>query len=186
MSSHTVNHKELDATGETSNELTLNDAENLPKKKPVSDRKVEANRRNAQKSAGPTTAIGKQTVARNAIKHGLFTRELIIRDPDSKETQEEFDGLRDSISEYYKPLGFLEEFWVSKLASCIWRSRRLLRYESGNVAKSLAQYRFNLHHPILNLENVLDHPLSNSEIDSSVDHLSLPPRPVMDLVIRME
>jgi hypothetical protein len=68
MSSHIVNHEELAATGDTSNESTLNDAEDLPKKKPVSDRKVEANRRNAQKSTGPITPTGRKMVSRNAVR----------------------------------------------------------------------------------------------------------------------
>jgi hypothetical protein len=36
-----------------------------------SDRRSAANRRNAQKSRGPTTAVGKARVSRNALAHGL-------------------------------------------------------------------------------------------------------------------
>ena len=37
----------------------------------TSDRQIAANRRNAGRSTGPRTGAGKQTVARNALRHGL-------------------------------------------------------------------------------------------------------------------
>ncbi len=37
----------------------------------TSHAKVRANRRNAQKSTGPKSAVGKARVARNALRHGL-------------------------------------------------------------------------------------------------------------------
>jgi hypothetical protein len=36
---------------------------------------LEANRKNAEKSTGPKTPEGKQAVATNAVKHGLFARD---------------------------------------------------------------------------------------------------------------
>jgi hypothetical protein len=38
---------------------------------PVSERKAEANRKNAQKSTGPRTEAGKERARANALKHGL-------------------------------------------------------------------------------------------------------------------
>ena len=40
----------------------------------VSQRKLEANRRNAQKSTGPKSAAGKKKVSHNALKHGLMSQ----------------------------------------------------------------------------------------------------------------
>jgi len=38
----------------------------------LTQRRLEANRRNAAHSTGPRTAAGKARVARNPIKHGFF------------------------------------------------------------------------------------------------------------------
>ena len=51
------------------------DDSSLPKKRPVSPRKLEANRRNALKSTGPKTPTGKAYSRRNALKHGLFIQD---------------------------------------------------------------------------------------------------------------
>jgi hypothetical protein len=40
-----------------------------------SQRRIEANRRNAQRSTGPKTPEGKGKCAKNAVKHGLTARE---------------------------------------------------------------------------------------------------------------
>ena len=49
------------------------------RKRPVSERRIRANRRNALRSTGPVTEREKRTVARNAIKHGVLAREVVIR-----------------------------------------------------------------------------------------------------------
>jgi hypothetical protein len=55
--------------------------------KSTSVMQIEANRKNAEKSTGPKTPEGKQAVASNAVKHGLFTRQLILNDEDPEEYQ---------------------------------------------------------------------------------------------------
>jgi len=40
----------------------------------VSQRRIEANRRNARKSSGPKSSAGKWRASRNALKHGLAAR----------------------------------------------------------------------------------------------------------------
>ena len=55
-------------------------------KRPVSERKIQANRQNALRSTGPTTARGKRNVSRNAIKHGILAREVVITAGDGEES----------------------------------------------------------------------------------------------------
>ena len=42
------------------------------------EKQINANRQNAQKSTGPKTAEGKATSSKNAVKHGLFAEEAVI------------------------------------------------------------------------------------------------------------
>ena len=112
----------------------------VDKKPPASSRKIEANRRNASKSTGPRTEIGKRTVARNALKHGFFSKWLLIPHPDGKEDPTEYQNFYAALREHYEPLDFLEELWVEKIAVWSWRLRRLLRCESGQIARALAEH----------------------------------------------
>jgi hypothetical protein len=45
----------------------------------TSELQLAANRGNARKSTGPRTPLGKAVVARNGIKHGLLSRECLVK-----------------------------------------------------------------------------------------------------------
>ncbi len=113
------------------------DDQNQSEKKPVSIRKLEANRKNALRSTGPKTERGKRTVARNAIKHGILSREVVITAGDGEESSEEFDALVGQLGEYYEPVGVVEESFVETIASCWWRKARVIRAENGEIRKRL-------------------------------------------------
>jgi len=100
------------------------------KKQTVSIRKVEANRQNALKSTGPKTPRGKAYSARNAIKHGLFSGQImdfISHGEDPTEYEEILNGLRAK----YEPMGTAEELEVERIALCWWRLKRAWRYENA-------------------------------------------------------
>jgi hypothetical protein len=78
----------------------------------------------------------------------------------------------------------MEELLVTKVSACIWRTRRLLRYESGNIANSLAERRFNLQSP--DLLKLFDDLPSRDEINTMVDHLSVPLKPITELIIHYD
>jgi len=109
----------------------------LARKRPASERKIQANRRNALRSTGPKTVRGKRTVARNAIKHGLLAREVVITAGDGKESSEEFHALVGQLWEDYQPVGVVEESLVQTIANCWWRKARVLRAENGEIRKRL-------------------------------------------------
>ena len=75
------------------------------RKRPASERKIQANRRNALHSTGPKTERGKRTVSRNAIKHGFLAREVVITAGDGEESGEEFQAFFASLREHYEPVG---------------------------------------------------------------------------------
>jgi hypothetical protein len=102
------------------------------RKRTVSERRIQANRRNAPRLTGPTTARGKRNVSRNAIKHGLLAREVVITAGDGEESLEEFHELVEKLCQQYEPVGVLEESLVQTIATCWWRKARVLRAERRN------------------------------------------------------
>jgi hypothetical protein len=157
------------------------------RKSVVSSRKVDANRRNARRSTGPKTAKGKQRVSRNAVRHGFFAKFLIIEHRDGKESQRQFDDFYANVCGHYEPVGFLEELWTEKIAAWSWRLRRLIRCESGQIAKSLVEHSHCIHR---SRERDLTDPESQSssspEMDSLTDHLFLPEKDDLDKLLRYE
>ncbi|MGH8579393.1 MAG: hypothetical protein ACREVK_04440, partial [Gammaproteobacteria bacterium] len=65
-------------------------------------------------------------MASNAVKHGLFARQLILNDEDPTEYQALVDGLQAALS----PVGTLEYALVERIAITLWRQRRLVRAET--------------------------------------------------------
>ena len=96
----------------------------------ASDRKAEANRRNALKSTGPKTPEGKAVVRQNALKHGLLSQEVLLPDEDEEAMQELGGRLRDEL----QPVGELENLLVDRIIAAYWRLRRLGRVEAGIFA----------------------------------------------------
>jgi hypothetical protein len=103
-------------------------------------RKAEANRRNAQRSSGPTTAAGRRISSKNALKHGLTAREVTVDEAEAKN----FAAFRDDLVADRAPVGALEEQLVEEIAICSWRLRRVYRLEvdgsdDSNPLSSLAK-----------------------------------------------
>lgn len=156
------------------------------KKPPASSRRIEANRQNASKSTGPRTQMGKRMVARNALKHGFFSKCLLIPHPDGKEDASEYQGFYAALRQHYQPLGFLEELWIEKIAVLSWRLRRLMRFESGQIARALAEHSHDIKQAVEDSEELKLQALSSPEIDSITDHLFLPSKEESDKLLRYE
>lgn len=99
----------------------------------TSPAKIEANRRNAQKSTGPKTDKGKAIAKRNALKHGLLAREVVVTEGNAKESPKEFRALLEALLQDLAPAGPLEEMLVERIAVCYWRLRRVLIAEGGEI-----------------------------------------------------
>src|SRR5215203_6914421 len=99
----------------------------------TSNRKVEANRRNALKSTGPTTPEGKAAVRLNALKHGLLSRKILLPGEDGEALKELGERLRAEL----QPVGELESLLVEKIVATHWRMQRLERVEAGIFAFEL-------------------------------------------------
>jgi hypothetical protein len=93
----------------------------------ASFRQIEANRRNARKSTGPTTEDGKQRSRCNAVRHGL-TAETVIG---VLEDVEDYRAFEQAIIADYDAQSAVERELVLRLASLFWRLRRATTMETG-------------------------------------------------------
>ena len=96
----------------------------------ASQKQAEANRRNAKKSTGPVTPIGKAKSARTSVRHGLFSTQVVL----PHENEDEYLALKDELSETLKPVGAVEQMLVDKIALCIWRQQRLAHAEAARLS----------------------------------------------------
>jgi len=92
----------------------------------TSEPQVEANRRNARKSTGPRTAAGKAVVALNGMKHGLLSRESLVKG----ESEAELVAFGKRLRAQLAPVGELELLLVDRIVSTAWRLRRLIGVET--------------------------------------------------------
>jgi hypothetical protein len=156
-------------------------------KPPVSTRKVKANRRHSRKSTGPKTAAGKKRVSRNSTRHGFFSKWLLVRHADGNEDQGEYDSFYADVRKHYQPVGWLEELWVEKIAVWSWRLRRLIRCESGQIDRALAEHSYELQQSKADdLAEPESAPSSNPEMDAMTDHLFLPEKEELEKLLRYE
>ena len=96
--------------------------------------KVEANRKNAQRSTGPRTSRGKAASSRNAIRTGLTTMTVTVM---PGESQDDLDDLSEAIRNDWNPQGDHENFLVDQMISARWRLERLARYEEEAMNKEI-------------------------------------------------
>jgi len=93
----------------------------------LSEKQIEANRRNALKSTGPITPEGKERSRCNAVRHGL-TAETVIGSLEDAEDYEAFEAA--VIADYYGDTAVEREL-ILRLASILWRLRRSTAIESA-------------------------------------------------------
>jgi hypothetical protein len=92
---------------------------------PISQKKLDANRRNARKSTGPRTPQGKARSARNATSHGLFCKDLVLPD----EPQRVFHAMRNLFISSLNPQDITELMLVDRIVAANWKLRRLQEAE---------------------------------------------------------
>lgn len=96
-------------------------------------KQTKANQENALLSTGAKTAEGKLVVSKNAVKHGVFTQDLIIQAGDGKEDPKEYQAILVNLVECLEPEGQMESLLVEKIAVDFWRLRRVIRFETGSI-----------------------------------------------------
>jgi len=85
-----------------------------------SQRQIEANRRNAQKSTGPTSVTGKAVSSMNALKSGIHAKSLVL-------PSEKLADLEQLIDDYYRrhnPNSPEARLYLDEVIHCEWLLRR--------------------------------------------------------------
>ena len=144
----------------------------------VSERKIAANRRNAAKSTGPKTAAGKSVSRWNALKFGLWAREVVISGGRGREDSTEFQALLAQLEQDLQPVGILEQMQVERIAVCYWRLKRAARAEVGEIRKRIADDGW-VEEDELDTED-------DSELEEVPPHLNLPDTNEMNKILRYE
>jgi len=104
-------------------------------------KQIEANRRNALKSTGPTTPEGKRRSRCNAVRHGL-TAETVIA---ALENAEDYQAFEAAVIADYDAESAVERELVLRLASVLWRLRRATGIETA-LFESVTEDPRNLEH----------------------------------------
>lgn len=103
----------------------------------MSEKQLEANRQNAQKSTGPKTPEGRAVSKMNATKHGILSKEVLVQGMVVKESRREFAALHQRFWDDLIPVGPMEEMLVDQIVTIQWRLRRVLKAEAGEIALSV-------------------------------------------------
>ena len=98
-------------------------------------KQIEANRRNALKSTGPSTPKGKERSRCNALRHGL-TAETVIA---TIENAEDYQAFEAAVTADYDAESAVERELVLRLASVLWRVRRATGIETSLFESVIAE-----------------------------------------------
>jgi hypothetical protein len=90
------------------------------------EKQVEANRLNAQKSTGPKTTEGKTNVSMNSLRHGMRARAVVLRN----ENEGRFHQLCDELEAEWQPQTTTEMALLEKMAVAQWKLVRAERREA--------------------------------------------------------
>ena len=96
----------------------------------VSERRIEANRRNAQRSTGPRSLAGKTRSSINALRHGITGQVSIMNEED----RGAHDKFCQELIDRFQPDDPLELQFASLIAEDFWRLQRIRAVENDILA----------------------------------------------------
>src|SRR5215210_2367468 len=134
-------------------------------------KQIEANRRNARRSTGPTTEQGKLRSRRNAVRHGL-TAETVIGALEDAEDHKAFEA---AVIADYDAQSAVERELVLRLASLLWRIRRATTMETGLFdiqARQLLDFRRKRDAQQSLLHRLFPSADHNEGVDSDSEHIA--------------
>jgi hypothetical protein len=109
---------------------------------------------------GPKTPAGKARVGLNAISHGIASARLVV----PGESATEWEGSRQAIVDALAPAGPVEMALAERVATALWRLRRVAAYETAAIAER--------QHLATASARLLPHPLDIDKIIRYEAHLN--------------
>ena len=100
---------------------------------PTSQKRIEANRRNAQMSTGPRSEEGKARSRFNGARHGLAAGKMLVLHEDAAE----FADFCRAMVEDRRPVGALETALAERVAAKAWRLKRTEWMEAALLNRDL-------------------------------------------------
>jgi hypothetical protein len=101
----------------------------------ISQRKLEANRRNAAKSTGPRTAEGKAKVRFNAVTHGLTSTTVVLPHEDEQAYQHRLEAWTGEL----KAPGELGQYLIERVVRISWQLDRADTFERARLARRIQE-----------------------------------------------
>ncbi len=107
-----------------------------------SQKRIDANRRNAQKSTGPCTPEGKARSAQNALRHGLasISPHAFL----AAEDRTAFDRMLAGYMRIYEPAHPDEVDLLTDAVFCKWRQQRAWTAEAQQLEMAIAENQYDL------------------------------------------
>ena len=101
----------------------------------MTEKQLEANRRNSIQSTGPRTLEGADASKLNAFRHGLRAVQTVV----PGENPEDWEAHRNAIVDDLGPLGAMETALAEQVAVKLWRLGRVVRFEADLIANAQAE-----------------------------------------------
>ena len=103
--------------------------------KPTLERPTHQNGSEGTSADKPALSRAERTrSSRNALKHYLTSNAPIIPE---MESDEEYQRHLDGFMADFAPEGYVEKFYVERLASLLWRLRRVTRHEVAAIMQNI-------------------------------------------------
>lgn len=97
------------------------------------DKQIEASRKNGALSRGPVTPEGQKRSSRNALRHGMFARDIVLEN----EPKQNFTHITKRFRKQFRPDNEAENQLIDQLAASSWRLRRFWAMETGMLNQSM-------------------------------------------------
>jgi hypothetical protein len=99
------------------------------------DKRSKTSAANGKKSQGPKTPEGKAISSRNAIRHGLVAKHLVL----DRESAPRFAALLTEMHDQFRPRTPIESAEVDNMALCRWRQIRIWNIEKAILDEAIGR-----------------------------------------------